>query len=95
MDREEQPSLRGRLRPAGALPRPRKPDDLRKPESPPQESVLRARWLSWVSDRIRADWPPEQRGPAGDHWKDPRWDDLPPEWTFERWLARMRREGTL
>jgi len=30
-----------------------------------------------------------------DHWRDPRWDELPPEWEFKSWRARKIREKLL
>jgi hypothetical protein len=30
-----------------------------------------------------------------DHWRDPRWDELPPEWEFKPWRARKIREKLL
>lgn len=77
----------GTVRPHTVLPRPR---DRSKPKAEPDfETVQRIAHIEWVRDQIIAD-----VGKRA-HWDDPRWDDLPPEWSFENWLALQRRSGKI
>jgi len=77
---------RATVRPVNALPRKR---PRRQPrETPDAETVERIEWVEWVRDQILAT--TEHR----DHWFDPRWDDLPPEWEFKVWKAARQRART-
>jgi len=42
------------------------------------------KWLEWVQQQIA------ETTAFDDHWKDPRWDELPPEWEYKAWEARQK-----
>ncbi len=70
-----------------------------QPREESQRALMRARRDSDVREQLRVQWLTEVRewivstSPFEDHWKDDRWDELPPEWEFLPWLARKTREG--
>lgn len=74
-------------RPHRHLPRPRRRGPKEQPDAAAQERI---EWLEWVRDQIIADTLAAGKAEE-DHWKDKRWDEPPPAWSFERWKAARRR----
>jgi hypothetical protein len=69
-----------------------------QPREESQRAIMRERRDSDVREQIRIQWLRDVQefiastSEFEDHWKDPRWDALPPEWEFAPYLARKIRE---
>jgi hypothetical protein len=70
---------------------------VKQPREESQRAIMRERRDTDVREEIRIAWLVEVQeyiestSAFKDHWKDPRWDEHPPEWEFKPWLARKIR----